>query len=124
MPGDLIIVKPTTAEKLNQKYRQGEKPIIVFNSPQGLIVHRIHYVVYGENRQIIGFKTKGDNNPSPDAYLVEPKDVRGEVVFRIPWLGMLVMFTKSKLGLTLIGIILAFLVMLNLLEAARWRRRG
>jgi signal peptidase len=126
MPGDLIIIKHITPEQLAQEFsKREEKPIIVFNSPKGLIVHRTYQVIYSEG-QLVGFRTKGDNNPGPDAYIVKPEDVKGEVVFRIPLLGALIMLTKTRIGLTIISIILVILIVLNLVEFARWtseRRR-
>lgn len=124
MPGDLIIIRHVSAERLAEKFESGEeKPIIVFNSPYGLIVHRIYRVVYDSEGKLVGFRTKGDNNPGPDVYLVRPWDVKGEVVFRIPLLGAVVMFSKSKTGFTIIGIVLMVLIVLNVVELAAWARR-
>ena len=124
MPGDLIIIRHVSAERLAEEFESGEeKPIIVFNSPYGLIVHRIYRVVYDSEGKLVGFRTKGDNNPGPDVYLVRPWDVKGEVVFRIPLLGAVVMFSKSKTGFTIIGIVLMVLIVLNVVELAAWARR-
>ena len=123
MPGDLIVIRQVSAERLAEEFKSGEKPIIVFNSPYGLIVHRIYHVVYDSEGRLVGFRTKGDNNPGPDVYLVRPWNVKGEVVFRIPLLGAVVMFSKSKTGFTIIGIVLMVLIVLNVVELAAWARR-
>ncbi|KYH39096.1 MAG: peptidase S26B, signal peptidase [Candidatus Hecatellales archaeon B24] len=122
MVGDLIVLKRVTPEQLVQEYNSlKDKPIIVFDTPYSKDpwVHRIYQVVYDENNQLVGFRTKGDNNPGPDSYLVKPEDIRGKVVLRIPLLGWLFMFAKSELGFTIISIIIAILVVLNLVEFAR-----
>ena len=80
-------------------------------------------MVYDSEGKLVGFRTKGDNNPGPDVYLVRPWDVKGEVVFRIPLLGAVVMFSKSKTGFTIIGIVLMVLIVLNVVELAAWARR-
>jgi signal peptidase len=122
MVGDLIILKRVTTEQLIREYSSLEdKPIIVFDTPYSRDpwVHRIYQVLYDENHQLVGFRTKGDNNPGPDNYVVKPSDIRGEVVLRIPWLGWLFMFAKSEMGFTIISVIIVILVMLNLVEFAR-----
>ncbi|MHC1563945.1 MAG: signal peptidase I [Candidatus Hecatellaceae archaeon] len=127
MVGDLIILKHVTTEQLILEYNSLEdKPIIVFDTPYSRDpwVHRIYQVLYDENHQLVGFRTKGDNNPGPDRYIVKPGDIRGEVVLRIPLLGWLFMFAKSEMGFTIITIIIAILVMLNLVEFARGLRGG
>ena len=124
MPGDLIIIRQVSPERLAEEFKSGEeKPIIVFNSPYGLIVHRIYHVVYDSEGRLLGFRTKGDNNPGPDVYLVKPWDVKGEVAFRIPLLGTVVMFSKSRIGFTVIGIVLMILIVLNVVELTVWVRR-
>lgn len=52
--------------------------------PQGnkLIVHRIYAI-----NQDGTFTSKGDNNPGPDTWRIEPSWIRGKMILRIPYLG-------------------------------------
>ena len=49
------------------------------------VTHRIVGIV--ETEEGIKFRTKGDNNISPDTALVEPENVLGVTLFKIPQLG-------------------------------------
>ena len=105
MPGDLIIVKPTTTEELIHDYMTSdEKPIIVYEfnrlSYRGYIVHRLYKIIYDENGNLVGFKAKGDANPTPDLFIVKPEDVKGKVIARIPYLGYTIIFARTPLGFT------------------------
>lgn len=69
--GDLVIARRTTEIAIGD--------LIVFRIPQhtpnhDLVIHR----VIGGNAEV-GFVTKGDNNPSPDAYHPTGADVVGKV---------------------------------------------
>jgi len=48
-----------------------------------------------------GFRTKGDNNEDPDSWVVKPEDIRGKVIFDIPYLGYLTSFLKEPKGFAL-----------------------
>ncbi len=81
--GDVIIV---SNGGVFEQVSRGD--IIVFNRPpvhDRVIVHRVFSVT--DNRQ--GLVTKGDNNPSPDSWVVKREDYIGKVIFTIPKLGLL-----------------------------------
>ena len=67
-----IEIKPSTAELINL----GD--IIAYESPQGVIIHRI--IQKDTDEQGIYFIVKGDNNPQPDEQKVRFADVKGVVV--------------------------------------------
>lgn len=80
--GDTIIVKKIKEEEIN-KLEVGD--IIVYKKENKIIVHRIYSIIEtGENKFI---QTKGDNNKSPDNYLVELKEVIGTTDKVIKYIG-------------------------------------
>ena len=73
-----------------------------------------HRVVYkagtGQNATYV---TKGDANENPDAETVPQSAVVGKVVYVVPYLGHLLMFTSSRLGILLLVITPSGLLVLN-----------
>ena len=81
--GDLIIVKET------ENYKQND--IVVFQDENSLVVHRI-IEVDGET-----ITTKGDANKAADEP-ISITDVKGKVLFWIPFAGNAVGFLKTPFG--------------------------
>ena len=117
--GDLILVRGVDAAAI----RQGD--IIVFNVPAPYdrytpspVVHRVVEVcvVNGE----VCFRTKGDNNPSIDAWTVPAGNVIGECVGRIPYLGLPILFLRTPYGLAA----LAAFIMLWIFYPRREKVKG
>ena len=81
--GDLIIVKKT------ENYKQND--IVVFQDEKSLVVHRI-IEVDGET-----ITTKGDANKAADEP-ISITDVKGKVLFWIPFAGNAVGFLKTPFG--------------------------
>ena len=73
--------------------------------------HRIHEKIDGDDEQL--FVTKGDLNEDIDAQLVSENEINGKLFISIPFLGYLVSFTRTKLGLLVMIIIPAFLLVLS-----------
>lgn len=90
--GDLIVV----AER--DKYHENE--IVVYQDVSSLVVHRIIEI---DGDRVI---TKGDANPSPDQP-ISMGAVKGKVLFWIPFVGKLVSFLKTPVGIvcTILGAI-------------------
>lgn len=108
--GDIIVVQDGGTF---QTLRVGD--IIVFERPgthEIVIVHRIYRVneVDGERR----IETKGDNNPSPDSWVVKEADYIGKVVFTIPQLGYLTTWLTPPLNYVIIAAILAVIFLTEL----------
>ena len=83
-PNDLIIVKESSIDEINQ----GD--IIAFDSHQhgvGIIAHRA-IKIFDDNGQI-GIDTKGDNNAGSDPWIVHDEDLIGKVTSIIPSYGVL-----------------------------------
>lgn len=72
-------------------YRQGD--IITYRHGTDIITHR--YIKRDANGDII---TKGDANPSPDAWPVKDQDVVGKVVLCIPWAGFALYYLMDPSG--------------------------
>lgn len=89
--------------------------IIVFERPgtrEIVVVHRVYRItqVNGEQR----IETKGDNNPSPDAWVVREADFIGKVVFAVPQLGYLTTWLTPPLNYVIIAAILAVIFLTEL----------
>lgn len=96
--GSLIFIKRET------DYKKGN--IITYGSltqPDSLITHRITEEVEKEDGKY--FKTKGDSNTTEDVTLAPTKDVIGKYKFSIPYLGYVIGFAKTQIGLILLIVI-------------------
>jgi len=82
-PGTLIVVKPTPNEDLTT----GD--VITFQPVSGdpaVVTHRIEGIYYtGEGERRI--HTRGDNNPVADSWSLVPEQIRGRVIYSVPYLG-------------------------------------
>lgn len=127
--GDLLILQGVNPKDLNTNYSNSD--IIVFHEaadPAKLIVHRI--AAAQEINGTLYFHTKGDGNPpmkwpnaiSPENYdgmQIEPQEgvsqdkVIGRVIFRIPWIGNIVLLMQKPEGIIAIGIIVALLLIIE-----------
>ncbi len=75
------------------------------------ITHRVVALVETENG--IEYKTKGDNNMSPDSTTVQFKNILGKVVVKIPQLGRIQQFLSTSSGWLLVVVIPAVLIIFN-----------
>lgn len=116
--GDIVFLKGVSKEELAEDFKVGIKDIIVYSLPTGKnIIHRIYSVVYDKNGNIIGFLTKGDNNPYIDGIVVTEDMIIGKVVFGpIPYVGFLVLFLRSPPGFILLIILTAFIILWGIAE--------
>jgi len=83
-PNDLIIVKPSPIDEINQ----GD--VIAFDSHRhgvGIIAHRA--IEISDDHGQIGIDTKGDNNPHVDPWTVHDEDLIGKVINIIPSYGII-----------------------------------
>ena len=84
---DMIIVTARDA------YEVGD--VVVFQSYGSLVVHRIVSI---DGESVI---TQGDANDTPDP-AIKLSDIKGEVVTAIPYVGLILSFVRSPLGIILI----------------------
>ncbi|WMT51810.1 MAG: signal peptidase I [Ferroplasma sp.] len=98
-PGSILFVGPIKASSV----KVGD--IIVFNAPWEngtLFAHQVIRICYIGGHEY--FRTKGVANPSQDPDPVPTYDVRGHVLFSIPYLGYTLIYSKIILAIVFVGI--------------------
>jgi signal peptidase len=85
--GDIVIVDNINIESIE------EGDIIQFIRDNTTILHRV--VEITEDEKGILFKTKGDANEDADTDLVQPKQIRGKAILKIPKVGWIQIFIKG-----------------------------
>lgn len=108
-----------------ERYEAGE--VITFGEVAGDQIPTTHRIV---SEQLIdgelAYTTKGDANEEADLEPVLANDVRGKVLFDIPWLGFILDFARQPLGFVLlIGIpasLIAIEEITNIYAALRGRQ--
>ena len=104
--GDVIVVGPVKGEI--------ETGMIVTYQPEpnsDLVTHRV-VSVEGEN-----LTTKGDANEDPDPWQVPVSAVKGVYMFKVPYLGYLSVFMRTRLGWFTLLIVPAFLLIVLYLKS-------
>lgn len=96
---DLVIVKKIDNINVGD--------IVVYQSGDDLILHRV-ITLYGDT-----VVTKGDANNTADEPFSRDQ-IKGVVLFHIPYLGWLITATKSPAGFILIGLIAYFVIEFSL----------
>lgn len=113
--GDLIYVRAAEAESV----KVGEPITFVLNEDLVVATHRV-VKIDAENQR---FYTKGDNNQIADTNPVHFKNLIGQPVFRIPYLGFLSQWVQTPPGIYIaiaVGVILLGLVFIpDLFHSAR-----
>jgi signal peptidase len=101
--GDLVIIQGVPASQI----KVGN--IIVFNQP-GEKTNTIHRVVAIETltNGTVEFRTKGDANPTDDPQWTPEQNVKGRVLYRIPYLGYMALI--PAIPITIIIIIIAIVL--------------
>ncbi len=131
--GDLLVLQGLPPEDYNTSYPYSD--IIVFHEyadPKIFVVHRIAAVDNVSGK--LYFHTKGDGNgvrwpasvtPSQyDNYPIESSDgvsedlVVGRVVFRIPWIGNVVLFMQTPTGVILVALLIVLLLVIEFIGPA------
>lgn len=106
--GSLVITQQIPPKELEK----GD--VITFVRPDNtkeLITHRIETITQKPNLTTI--KTKGDKNPYADNWILAGGGVIGKVYLTIPYLGYLLTFTQSKLGILLFILIPAVYIIIE-----------
>lgn len=89
--GDLILVKK------QKEYHQSEIISFTRYSQSEIITHRL----IKKNP----YQTKGDANKAEDDWPLKNQQILGKVVFKMPFLGKLIILSKTLLGLILLVIV-------------------
>lgn len=79
--GDIIIVKGISSSSL----KIGDIIVYQKSKSNSVIVHRIVSIIKSGDTMLI--RTKGDNNSIEDPWYVTPQEVKGIVIYKIPYLG-------------------------------------
>lgn len=80
---------------------------------QGMTVtHRVIDIINAEDGTI-NFKTKGDNNLTPDSAYVTEANILGRVIMKIPQLGRIQFFLANRGGWLLIVVIPSIIVLIR-----------
>lgn len=95
----------------NQEINKGD--IIVFTSPDNQEITVIHRVMDIEGSE---YTTKGDNNDSEDDWTVYKEDIKGEVIFKVPYIGYLIQYMKTPIGFAVVLGIPALILILSLIK--------
>ncbi len=88
--------------------------VIIFLRPGNaneFITHRVNKKIQTEG--LTTFKTKGDNNQTSDRWIVAGGSVIGKVIMTIPYLGYVLSFSQTKIGIALFILIPAFFILLD-----------
>lgn len=103
--GSLVITKRIIPNELRVN------DVITFIRPakdREFITHRITDISTKQNLSVI--KTKGDHNNSNDPWILAGGGVVGKVAYSVPYLGYLLSFTKTRVGITLFILIPALII--------------
>ena len=92
--GSLIYVKKVDPLTL----KEGD-PVTFMVNQNTVATHRIIEVIPDESDpSVMRYRTKGDNNETPDGEAVHSKNVIGKPIFTIPYLGYLANFVQTSPG--------------------------
>ena len=95
MTGSIVIDKPSAS------YAVGD--VITFGNDTKTQIPTTHRIIATSGADSTEtFTVKGDANDAPDPTVVKLSDIRGKVIFAIPYLGYLLAFAKTKLGFFLL----------------------
>ncbi|MFC1934355.1 signal peptidase I [Chloroflexota bacterium] len=87
--GDLIITGPLDGP-INGELEPGK--IVTYEYKKDLVTHRLESI---DGKTLV---TKGDATEDPDPWLVTLSDVRGIYLFKVPYVGYLTNFIRTKEG--------------------------
>jgi signal peptidase len=126
--GDAVIVNAISATAVSEgdiiTFRRGETAEIrQGQAGENLVTHRVVDIVQSESG--VKFKTKGDANEEADQKLVPADALVGRVMFSIPYIGHVIAFAGTQLGLILlVALPLGLLVLGELYDLARAARNS
>jgi signal peptidase len=103
--GSIVVTRNTP------NYNPGD--VIAFRTEKNsktIVTHRIAKIETGVDGTF--YQTKGDANKTIDGWSVDKENVLGKVYFTLPYVGQLLAFAKSKLGLSVLIVLPAIVVIL------------
>ena len=107
--GSLVAIQPVDPQDISV----GDVITYSSGTESGMVTtHRVIEVI---NDNSLSFRTQGDANEDPDAYVVPSQNIVGRVWFSVPYVGYALDFIKKPLGFgLLIGIPAAVIIVMEL----------
>lgn len=112
--GDLLVIRHVQSDQLVVD------DVIVFevSTRSYDIVHRIIEIEKYNDK--LYFRTKGDNNPSPDYWrgsecwngMIPQENVIGKVIFSVPLIGYVSLAVSSEYGVLVVGAVILLIILL------------
>ena len=96
--GDIVFIKET--QEINKD------DIISFKVNGSVVTHRVVDIIQDENNEV-QYRTKGDANPTEDIETANMNNIEGKYFFKIPKVGTVILFLKTKEGLFILICIFA-----------------
>ena len=113
--GSVVIVRPNTS------YKAGD--VVAFRSAKNsktTITHRVSSVENGPSG--LYYKTKGDANSTIDGWEVKPSQLIGKMFVVVPYVGKLLIFARTSVGMPILIITPAlFVIILEFLNIVKSR---
>jgi len=117
--GSVVIVRPNTS------YKAGD--VVAFRSAKNsktTITHRVSSVENGPSG--LYYKTKGDANSTIDVWEVKPSQLIGKMFVVVPYVGKLLIFARTSVGMPILIITPALFVIilefLNIVKEVKKRK--
>jgi signal peptidase len=129
--GDLILIAHTDPVKLkvddvivfHNAMCLDVRQWFIFREESDLCVHRIYERI--NQSGVLTFRTKGDNNPGPDPWIVTPDQIEGRVVAPpIPYIGTISMILQPPLNYMLIVCLILLIILTDLWPDIKERIEG
>ena len=114
--GDIIIINKNSTDDIQ------EDDIITFEKKGEYITHRVKEIKeqYGNKKYI----TKGDNNNIEDVEEVDFSEIKGKVIFKIPYIGLIILKISKPKNLIIILIIFLLLYRIALKKDDKHKERA
>jgi signal peptidase I len=103
---DMIVDKRVKTEEL----KKGDV-ITFWESNKILVTHRIVDIQSKDGKT--AYRTRGDANNVTDDKLVDPSEVEGTYMFRIPYIGLVVSKLKGPIGLVVVWAVFMYVIFLE-----------
>ncbi len=101
--GDIVIVKETTNIKKDD--------VIAFREKNSVVTHRVFEIHKENDREF--YVTKGDANSDVDLGLVAKEDIEGKYCFKIPFLGLIILFIQKPIGIITLFVTLGLFLLVT-----------
>jgi signal peptidase len=101
--GSVVVVAPTTDYKIGEVITFGE-----IGKDKIPVTHRIKDIKIIDSKSV--YITKGDANNAEDGSEIPQSEIKGRVLFAIPFLGYALNFVKQPIGFALVIIVPAILI--------------